>query len=83
MELIVTQSVVNGVTINRGPVPSRECYRMIWTDEQQQNGGEVMALWQTTGRTSTINHLYCATERNECIVMATGLGMTVPEEPPY
>jgi hypothetical protein len=78
MELPVSQKVVSGVTINYGPVPNQNCWRMVWTDEQQEQGKQVENLFESGGRTQTRNHLYLATTYEECEIKATTLGMTVP-----
>jgi hypothetical protein len=78
--LAIATNTVNGMQTNSGPVPPQECWRMVWTDAQQTTGDEVTCLLDSTGTTTTQDHLYCATTRQECADYAATLGMYVPDD---
>lgn len=51
--------------------PASDCWRLV------HDGTNVIALFHSTGKTSTINNLFTGTQ-DECNAQITALGLTVP-----
>jgi len=59
--------------------PSNKCWRLVY------DGTTVMALFESEGETWTINNLFCAETKQECLDYATqnGLSMEMVDENQY
>ena len=81
MSVVAVQSITFGnISVSYGPVPAGTCWRMMWTDEQQQNKTQVENLFESDSTTYTQLHLFLATTREECVDHATELGMQIPSD---